>query len=262
MGPFRFIQTLRSQHELITTLATYDIRARYKQTVLGAGWAVFQPFVTMVVFTLIFSKFAQVPSGDIPYPVFSFSALVFWTFFATSLSKATLSLVANATLIRKIYLPREIFPVVTVLSAFFDFLVAFVILIGLMLWYGIWPTVTALWLIPLVLLEVFFVLALSFFTSMLHATYRDVGNAIGLLIQMWMFLSPVAYPLSIVPEQYRTIYMLNPMAVVIDSCRRVLVSGETPDLRTLGMGTLVVLGLFTLSYSYFKRREDTIVDVM
>ncbi len=256
------LRTLARYRELMITLTIYDVRARYKQSVLGAGWAIAQPIVTMVVFTMVFSGFARIQTGGIPYPIFSFSALVFWTFFATSLGKATQSLVANASLIRKIYFPREIFPIVVILGSLFDCAVAFVILLAMMLWFHVVPTLHIFWVVPLLLLQILFLLAVSLTTSMLHAKFRDVGNAIGLMIQMWMFISPVAYPVSLVPAQYRALYMLNPMAALIQAYRDVLIMGVPPESRDMSVAAGVILVLLLASYRFFLHQETTIVDVI
>ena len=254
------IKTIWDHREVISTLVVYDIKARYKQSVLGVGWAVLQPFMTMVVFTVIFSGFARVPTGNIPYPVFAFSALVFWTFFATALSKGTLSLVTNASLIRKIYLPREIFPIVFIFSACFDCAISFVILLGMMAWFHLIPTIHLLWTIPVFLLQLVLVFALSLFTGTLHARFRDVGTAIGLVTQMWMFLSPVAYPISLVPERYASLYRLNPMVGIIDAYRRSIVNGLPPDWTLLGISAAGTLVALVLCYRYFLRHEPVLAD--
>ena len=254
------LKTVWDHREVISTLVVYDIRARYKQSVLGVGWAVLQPFMTMVVFTVIFSGFARVPTGNVPYPVFAFSALVFWTFFATSLSKGTLSLVSNASLIRKIYLPREIFPIVFILSACFDCAISFVILLGMMLWFHVVPTLHILWTIPIFALQLVLVFALSLFTGTLHARFRDVGTAIGLVAQMWMFLSPVAYPISLVPEKYLGLYRLNPMVGIIDGYRRSIVDGVPPDATLMGISAAGTVVALVFCYRYFLKHEPVLAD--
>ena len=254
------LNTIWKHREVISTLVVYDIRARYKQSVLGVGWAVLQPFMTMVVFTVIFSSFARVPTGNVPYPVFAFSALVFWTFFATALSKGTLALVTNASLIRKIYLPREIFPIVFILSSCFDCAISFVILLGMMLWFHVVPTLQILWTIPLFALQLVLVFALSLFTATLHARFRDVGTAIGLVAQMWMFLSPVAYPISLVPEKYVALYRLNPMVGIIDGYRRSIVNGLPPDATLVGISAAGTAIALVLCYRYFLKHEPVLAD--
>src|SRR5262249_37066158 len=230
-----YLQELADNAHLVLSFAKRDIRAKYKQTILGVAWAVIQPVSLMIVFTLVFSLFARVPSEGIPYPIFSYSVLIFWTFFATSLSQGTVAMTANATLVRKIYFPRETLLLAVMLSALVDLGVAGLILVAMFVYYQVALSWAALWVIPLLALEVLFVLAVILMTSSLQVYFRDMGHALPLLLQLWMYASPIAYPLTSVPEWLRPFYLLNPMAGIIDGFRRALLHGEHPDFTYLGI---------------------------
>lgn len=247
---------------LILSFARRDIRARYKQTVFGIAWAILQPFSLMVVFTLVFSTFARVPSDGIPYPIFAYSALIFWTFFATSVSQGTLAMVANASLVRKIYFPRETLLLAVLLSAGFDLLIASTIFGGMFLYYRMPLSLGLVWVVPLLALQVLFTLGVICVTSAVQVYFRDVGHALPLILQLWMFATPVAYPLSLVPEWLLPIYLLNPMVSIIDGYRRVILHGQPPNFLSLGVGIGVGLVLLSFAYLGFKRAERTFADVI
>jgi lipopolysaccharide transport system permease protein len=248
--------------DLTLSFAVRDIKARYKQTALGAAWAVLQPFSLMVVFTLVFSRFAQVPSDGIPYPIFSYVGLIFWTFFATAVSQGTAAIVANSNLVRKIYFPRETLLVSILLATGLDLAIAGVIFGVMMGYYQIPVPMTVFWVPVLVVVQALFALAVVCFTSAIHVKLRDIGHGIPLLLQLWMFATPVAYPLSVVPARLLPIYQLNPMTPIIDGYRRVILHGQPPDLTALAIATLITLLLLMVGYVFFKRAEGTFADVI
>ncbi len=261
-SPLHYLRELAQYAHLILSFARRDIRARYKQTVFGMAWAILQPFSLMLVFTLVFSKLARLPSNGFPYPVFAYSALVFWMFFATAMTQGTFAMAANATLVRKIYFPRETLLLAVLLSAGFDLAIALTVLLGLFVYYQIALGWVALWVLPLLLLQTLFTLAVICMTSSLHVYFRDIAHALPLLLQLWMFATPVAYPLGLVPERFLPVYLLNPMTPLIDGYRRVLLAQQPPDLPALGVGLAATLVLVTLAYLLFKRAERTFADVI
>jgi lipopolysaccharide transport system permease protein len=251
------------QHaHLILSFARRDIRAKYKQTVFGVAWAIIQPLSLMVVFTLVFSTFARIESDGIPYPIFSYSALIFWAFFASSVSQGTIAMTANAALVRKIYFPRETLLLAVMISAFMDLMIAAVVLAGMFVYYHMAITWSFLWVIPLLAIQVLFTLAVILTTSAVHVYFRDIGHALPLLIQLWMFATPIAYPLSSVPAWLIPIYMLNPMAGIVDGYRRALLHASHPDFANLGIALVVALAAAAAAYLFFKRAERTFADVI
>lgn len=248
--------------ELLYFLTWRDIKVRYKQTVLGAAWAIIQPFLTMVVFSLFFGKLASVPSDGIPYPIFSYAGLVPWTFFAYGLSQASNSLVGSSNLIKKVYFPRLIVPVSSVLSGVIDFALAFLVLFAMMLFYGISPTVNVIWLPALLLLAAAASLGTGLWLSALNVQFRDVRYTLPFLTQFWLFATPIAYPSSLLSKPWRTLYGLNPMAGVVEGFRWALLgTGTAPGalilVSALATALMLVLGLF-----YFRRMEKTFADVV
>jgi len=258
----RYFKELLQYAHLILSFAQRDVRARYRQTVFGAAWAVLQPFSLMLIFTLVFSRFARVPSDGVPYPLFAYSALVFWTFFSSSLSQGTLAMTANGALVRKIYFPRETLLLAVLLSTSFDLAVAFTLFLALCAYLQLALTWAALWVIPLLLLQALFTLALICFTSAVHVYYRDIAHGLPLLLQIWLFASPVVYPMSVVPANVLPWYRLNPMALLMEGYRRALLSGQGPDLAPLGVAFVGVHVLLIGAYLFFKRAERTFADVI
>jgi lipopolysaccharide transport system permease protein len=257
------LRELWEYRELLYFLAWRDIKVKYKQAALGAAWAIIQPFMTMVAFTLFFGNLADIPSDGVPYPIFSYTALIPWTFFAVGLAQASNSLIADANLVRKVYYPRMVSPIAGVISAIPDFFLAFLILIGMMVFYGIYPDPVRLLLLPpLMLLAFTTALSVGLWLSALNVEYRDIRYTIPFLTQFWLFITPIAYPSSLLDEPWRTIYGLNPMAGVIEGFRWALLgSGDPPGLMVLvsALVTLVILigGLF-----YFRRMERSFGDVI
>jgi len=256
------LKELWDYRELLYFLVWRDVKVRYKQTAIGAAWAVIQPLMTMIVFTLVFDKFANMPSNGLPYPIFSFAALLPWTYFAKGLNQSVLSVVNNANLITKVYFPRLLLPFSAILSGFVDFGIGFLFLIGMIVWYGVTPNWSALLLPAFVVLMTLTALAVSFWLSVINVRYRDVGQAIPFLIQIWMFASPVAYPVSVVPEGWRLFYNINPMSGVIEGFRWALLGQEMPDLVPMAISIAVVLALLFGGIIFFKRMEETFADVV
>jgi lipopolysaccharide transport system permease protein len=247
--------------ELLYFLTLRDVKVRYKQTALGAAWAIIQPVFMMAVFSLFFGRLAKVPSDGIPYPIFTFCALLPWQLFAHALTESSNSLVANERLITKVYFPRLIVPMAAVLGGLVDFAVAFVILIIMMLYYGIVPGWAILTLPAFILLAVMTALGVGLWLSALNVKYRDVRYTINFLIQFWLFATPVAYPSSIVPERWRVLYGLNPMAGVVDGFRWALL-GKQPPGAMLAVSVAAVIVILIGGLYYFRRMEQEFADVV
>lgn len=254
------LSRLWEYRELLYFLIWKDLKVRYKQTLLGIAWVILQPFLTMVVFSLFFGSFAKVPSDGFPYPVFTFTALLPWQLFANSVSFGGNSLINNQNLITKIYFPRIIIPISTVFTGLVDFAVAFLVLMLIMFYYNIAITFTVL-LIPLFLvLAVITALSVSLLISALNVRYRDLRYAIPFIIQFWLFATPIAYPLSIVPQEWRFIYSLNPMVGVVEGFRWCLLKSANPPDITILVSVLISLFLLIVSLFYFNRLERTFAD--
>jgi len=253
---------LREYRELIYFLTWRDIKVRYKQTVLGAAWAIIQPFFTMVVFSLFFGKLAKVPSDGIPYPIFAYAALVPWTFFANGLSQSSNSLVGSTNLIKKVYFPRLVVPISSVISGVFDFVLAFVVLVGMMLYYGIFPTVNIVWLPLLLLLTLTTSLGVGLWLSTLNVQFRDVRYTVPFLTQFWLFSTPIAYPSSLLSQPWRTLYGINPMVGVVEGFRWALLGTDTAPGPIIIVSSLVALVLLVGGAFYFRRLEKSFADVI
>jgi lipopolysaccharide transport system permease protein len=257
------LKELYKHTELLYLITQREIKVRYKQSVLGVLWAILQPFSLMLVFSLFFGVFQKMPSDGIPYPLFSYSALLPWTFFATSLAFAIPSLIQNSQIITKIYFPREVIPLASVFAAFIDFLIASVIFVGMMVFYQRPVTWNLLYVAPLLIVQILFTVGVCLMLSAFTVLYRDVRHTLPLVIQIWMFVTPVLYPVSVIPEKYRTFYMLiNPMAGIIDGYRRAIVQGVTPELNYLVLTTGVSLFLLWAGYKYFKHLEHEFADIV
>jgi lipopolysaccharide transport system permease protein len=256
------LRDLWTYRELLYFLAWRDIKVRYKQTVLGITWAVIQPLLTMVIFTIFFGRLARVPSDGFPYPLFSFCALLPWTLFSRALGESSNSLVANSNLISKVYFPRLVIPIATILAGLVDFGIAFIILFGMMGYYGIIPSAAIVTLPIFVLFAIVTAFAVSLWLSALNVEYRDVRYAVPFLTQIWMFASPIAYPSSLVPEKLRFIYGLNPLAGVIEGFRWALLGSGHSDWGLLSTSVLIVLILLVTGLIYFKRMERSFGDII
>lgn len=256
------LKELWDYRELLYFFIWRDIKVRYKQTVLGGAWAIIQPFFTMVVFSIFFGRLAKIPSDGIPYPLFSFAALVPWTFFSNGLSKASTGLVGNANLIKKVYFPRLAIPIANVVSGIVDFVLAFMMLIGMMIFFGITPTINVLWLPFLLLLALVTSLGISLWLSAMNVQFRDVQYIIPFLTQFWLFATPIAYPSSLLSEPWRTIYAINPMVGVVEGFRWALLGTNTVPGPMIIVSSLVALLLLISGLFYFRRLEKTFADVV
>lgn len=256
------LRELWEYRELLYFLIWRDVKVRYKQTVLGAAWAIIQPFFTMVVFSVFFGRLAKIPSDGLPYPIFSYAALVPWTFFASGLRQASNSLVRHANLIKKVYFPRLTMPISRVLAGTVDFVLAFIVLLGMMLAYGIVPTVNALWLPLFLLLALITSLGTGLWLSAMNVQFRDVGYTLPFIVQFWMFATPIAYPSSLLPEPWRTLYGINPMAGVVEGFRWALLSTDTAPGSIIIASSLAALTLLLSGAFYFRRMEKTFADVV
>ena len=256
------LDELWQYRELLYFLAWRDIKVRYKQTALGAAWAIIQPFFTMVVFSIFFGKLAKVPSDGIPYPIFAYAALVPWTFFANGLNQSSNSLVGSANLIKKVYFPRLVVPISSVISGVFDFILAFLVLLGLMLYYGIFPTLNIAWLPFLLLLTLITSLGVGLWLSALNVKFRDVRYTVPFLTQFWLFATPIAYPSSLLSEPWRTLYGINPMVGVVEGFRWALLGTDTAPGPIIIVSTVVALVLLVGGAFWFRKMEKTFADVV
>jgi len=253
---------LWTYRELMYFLIWRDVKVRYKQTVIGIAWAVLQPLMTMLIFTVVFAVFAGVKSDGLPYPIFAYTALLPWTLFAGALSRCSSSIVGNSNLISKVYFPRIIAPVAAAVSGIVDFMVSFALLVGMLVWYRITPT-WGVFLLPLfLLLTLLAALAAGLWLSALNVRYRDIGYITPFLTQLWMFACPIAYPLNVVPSEWRSLYGLNPMVGAVEGFRWALLGKESPDLVSIGLSSVVVVVLLVGGLLYFNRMERTFADVV
>ncbi len=257
------LRDLWDYRELIYFLTWRDIKVRYKQSVLGIMWAIINPFMSMVVYTIFFGTLAKIPSDGVPYPIFSYTDLLPWILFSSALSVASRSMVSSGNMISKIYFPRMIVPLASVMSSVVDFFIAFVILIGMMFFYSITPTIALLWLPLLILLALISALGVGFWFSALMVRYRDVGYLMPFVTELWKFITPVVYPASMIPEKWRLVYALNPMTGVVEGFRYALL-GTTQSISipmilvSSGIAILVLIsGMF-----YFRRMEKQFADMI
>lgn len=253
---------LWAYRELLYFLTWRDVKVRYKQTLLGAAWAILQPLLTMVIFTLLFGRLAGIPSEGIPYPLFAYSGLLIWTFFANSVTNSGNSLVGSAHLITKIYFPRMIVPAGAVAAGIVDLALAFLIQIALMIYYGVRPTWALLMLLPLVLLATLLALGVGMWLSALNVKYRDVRYAIPFLIQIWMFASPIIYPVSLLPEKWRWLLKLNPLTGIIQNFRIALFGNQAFDWESLGVSAAITAVVLLYASFSFRRMEKHFADIV
>ncbi len=250
--------------ELVFFMIWRDIKVRYKQTALGAAWAVLQPVLTMLVFNFLFGNIAKMETdGGIPYPIFSYTALLPWGLFSTALNSASRSLTSNQNMITKTYFPRLVLPMASVLGGLLDFAIAFVVLIGLMFYYGITPGIHALWALPLfILLSIVTALGVALWLSAINVQYRDVGYALPFLSQFWMFVTPIAYSSKVISEQWQVVYALNPMAGVVNGFRWALLGVGNPPDMLIGISTAISLFILVSGLFYFRNMERTFADTI
>lgn len=247
--------------ELLYFLVWRDVKVRYKQTVFGVAWAVIQPLLTVIVFSIFLGRLARVPSDEIPYPLFCFVALLPWTFFASGLTQSSNSLVGNTNLITKVYFPRLVIPISSVFVGFLDFFIAFVILFGLLIFYKIHLTAAVIWLPVFIVLMLIITLAMGLWLSALNVHYRDIRYAIPFLTQFWFFATPIAYSSSLLSEPWRTLYGLNPLVGVVDGFRWALFA-STPSLSTIGLSGVIAVMLFVTGIYYFLYTQNVFADII
>jgi lipopolysaccharide transport system permease protein len=256
------LKDLWHYRELLYFLAWRDIKVRYKQTALGAAWAIIQPLFTMLVFTLFFGRLAKVPSDGIPYPLFSYTALLPWQLFAYALTESSNSVVANERLITKVYFPRLVVPLASTLAGFVDFVIAFTLVVGMMIWYGVKPTWAILTLPFFVFLAMATALGVGTWLSALNVQYRDIRYTLNFIVQFWLFASPVAYSSTLVPARWRPFYGLNPMAGVIEGFRWALLGKAQAPGAILWVSVVVVTLILVGGLYYYRRMEKTFADVV
>jgi lipopolysaccharide transport system permease protein len=254
--------TLYHYRDLLWLWITREVRVRYKQSLLGAAWAILQPLALTIVFTVVFSYLVRVDTGDVPYPVFAFTALMPWTLFSTSLSFGIPSLINNLNLVTKIYFPREVLPLASIGAALVDFFLSVVIFVGLLAVYHIQPTIQVLWVVPLLLIQITLTLGVTLLGSAVIVFFRDVRFVIPLLLQLWMYATPIIYPVDLVPARFKTLYFLNPMAGIIDGYRRAVVMGEPPQQGAILLATLISVVVLLVGYWLFKRLEPLFADLI
>jgi lipopolysaccharide transport system permease protein len=256
------LNELWEYRELLYFLIWRDIKVRYKQTALGVTWAIIQPFFTMVVFSVFFGHLAKVPSDGIPYPIFTFAALVPWTFFASGLNQSSNSLVGSGTLITKVYFPRLIIPLASVLSGIVDFVLAFVMLLGMMVYYGLAPTINVLYLPLFLLLALVTSLGVGLWLSALNVEYRDVRYIVPFITQFWMLATPIGYPSSLLHDPWRTLYGLNPMVGVVEGFRWALLGTNTAPGPIIAVSSAAAVLILVSGAFYFRRMEKTFADIV
>lgn len=256
------LRHLIDYRELLMVWTAREIRARYRQSVLGLGWAFVQPLVQIVVIAVIFGGVLRVPTGGIPYPIFAFAAILPWNLFASSITASVPSIIANMDLVNKIYFPREFLPLSTMLSRLVDFAVASIIFIALMIYYQMPLHPTLIYVPLLIVIQMLLAMGIGLLGSAVSVFVRDISFAIPLLMQIWMYASPVVYPMTLVPEEWQNLYLLNPMAGIIHSYRMVMLLGLKPDMAYLGYSALFSVFLCVIAYIFFKRIEMAMSDII
>ena len=254
---------LWSYRELLYFLVWRDLKVRYKQTVLGAAWAVLQPLAAMIIFSIFFGRLAKLPSDGVPYPLFAYCGLLPWQMFANAVSESGNSLVNQQALLKKVYFPRVVLPIAPVLAGAVDFAIGFVLLLVMMAWYGVVPSVSALLLVPVLLLfTMMTAIAAGLWISALNVRYRDVRYTLPFMVQFWMFATPIAYPSSLVPERWRALMGLNPMAGVVEGFRWALLGIRGADFRLMAVSFAVVLLVLVAGFTHFRRMERSFADTV
>jgi lipopolysaccharide transport system permease protein len=248
--------------ELLIVLILRDIQVLYKQAALGVAWAIVQPVLAVVIFTVIFGHFAKMPSDGLPYPVFAFAAVLPWTYFAEAVRRAATGPVSNSDLVQKVYFPRLIIPLAGVIAPLIDFVVAFVVLLGVMLWFGLMPSVRLLAVPPLLVVAALLALAVGLWLGPVNVRFRDVQHTLPFMLQIWMYATPIVYPISIVPMDWRWLYSLNPMVGVIEGIRWAVVGKSNPDIVSIGIGVATIAVLVIGGVIFFRRMERSFADVI
>ena len=257
-----YIKELLRYRELLWSWVVRNIKVRYKQSLLGIAWAILQPLSATIIMVVVFSRFVHVSTDGVPHPIFYYSALLPWTFSATSITFGTGCLVSNMNLVTKIYFPREILPISAVLASFVDFLIATVIFVAMLVFYRVPVSPSWAWVPAILLIQILLTIGIVLLASALNVFYRDIRFVVPLGMQLWMYLTPVIYPLSMVPERFRALYMLNPMAGLIDSYRRVVLYAQQPNVTYLLMALVISVFVFLVAYMYFKRTEVVFADII
>jgi lipopolysaccharide transport system permease protein len=264
--PIDALTELRGFGDLLLTLSIHRIKVRYKQSRLGILWAIIQPLSMMMAFTLMFTLLRAAPSGPVPFPLFLYAGLIPWTMFSSGLTSASTALTTHASLLTKVYFPREILPLTYVAVALVDFSLAALVLVGLMIWFGVPLSSTAIWALPAIATLTALLVGLGLLLSAVQVRYRDIGLALPVLMQLWLIASPVLYSLETVraalPPQLYTLYTMNPMAGVVDTFRRAVVLHQTPDVQAFGTSVAIAVILVPAAYLYFKYVELTMADVI
>lgn len=248
--------------ELLYFFIWRDVKVRYKQTALGLAWAILQPFFTMVIFSLFFGRLAKVPSDGVPYPIFAFTALLPWTFFAHGVTQSSNSLVSNSNLINKVYFPRMAIPIAAVLAGVVDLLPSFVVLLGMMFYYGIFPSAAIVWLPLFILMAAVSALAIGVGLAAINVHFRDVRHTVPFIVQSWLFITPIAYPSSLIPERWKTLYALNPMVGVVEGFRWALLGSAPAPGPIVWVSAGAAVALLMVAALYFRRLERTFADVV
>lgn len=257
-----FVKNLVEYRELLISLTVSGIKAKYKQSILGVGWAILQPLALMVIAFFVFSRFIKVPSDNIPYPIFAYVALVPWTLFSTGISFAIPSLVQNINLLRKIYFPREVFVISAILASLFDFLIASTIFVFMLAFYNVTLTLNILYFPLILLTQLILMVGVSLLGAIVNVAFRDAERSLPVIFQMWMLASPVVYSLRLVPESLRNIYILNPMVGIIDAYRKIFLEGSPPNFYYLSVSLLISFVVFIAGYWVFKKGEKVIADII
>ena len=256
------LESFTKYRELLSELTMREIKQRYKQSVLGYAWVILNPFFQMLVMAFVFSFIMRIPNLGVPYPIFLYAGLLPWTLFANSLGSASNALVGNAGLITKIYFPREIFVISTIIAKIVDFLLALSIFVAFMFYYHLSVNWNILCVIPIFAIQQLFTYGISLFLAAANLFYRDIQYLLGLVILIWMYLTPVIYPTELFPDKYRWIFQLNPMAVIINAYRQVVLGGGMPNIQSLGIALILSLIILVGSYKFFKKLEGIFADII
>lgn len=254
--------SLWGYRELLKNMVEREIKARYKQSILGYSWVILNPFFQMLVMTFVFSVIMRIPTGGVPYPIFLYAGLLPWTFFVNSISSSTNSLVSAGSLITKVYFPREIFPIATTIAKIIDLILASTVFALFLIIYHQPLTISVLWILPIFIIQFFFTLGISFLTSAFNLFYRDIQYLMALVLLLWMYVTPVIYPVDIVPARFRFVFALNPMSVLINAYRQSILGGTAPNLPHLGIAAGVSGITFLVGYIIFKKLEPIFADVI